>query len=74
MRRVIVFDLVKRQPACVLLQVAYGGSPGIAQMFPVEAWLLAPTPDMRAYEIPEDELERVVKAFGGLYTSPPKEE
>lgn len=73
MKRVIVFDLVKRQPACVLLQVAYGGSPGIAHMFPAECWLLAPTPDMRAYEIPEDELKRVVEAFGGLY-SPPREE
>lgn len=68
--RVIVFDLVERRPACVLLQAALGGSPGIAQMFPTEKWLVSKTPDMQAYKIPEAELERVVKALGGRYEPP----
>ena len=67
MNRTIVFDLVLKQPACPLLQAVMGGSHGIAHMFPTEVWLTSLTPDMKAYSIPEDELERLVYSFGGLY-------
>jgi hypothetical protein len=47
--RRIVFDTKLNRPACVLLQGALGGDPKLAQFFPTETWLLAPTPDMQSF-------------------------
>lgn len=56
----IVFDVKLKRPGCALLQAAYGGTPGIHRYFPVETWLLAPTPDMAAYEATPEQLEKLV--------------
>jgi hypothetical protein len=58
---VLVYDLKLRRPACALLQVALGGSPGVANRFPSEHWLIAPTPDLKPYQISDEELASVIK-------------
>ncbi len=42
------------------MQAALGGDLGIAGHFNAESWLTAPTPDMRVYEIPEEEFRKAV--------------
>ena len=56
-----VYDMKLRQPACVLLQVAMGGDPRLANRLPAECWLIAPTPDMKLYEIDETQFAEVVE-------------
>ena len=55
----IVFDPKLRRPGCVLLQSAMGGTltnARLEMLFPVETWLLAPTPDMRAFPVTDEQL------------------
>lgn len=56
---VLVYDIKLMRPGCALLQAAMGGTVP-ATLFPSECWLLAPTPDMKAYRINRDDLDRVV--------------
>lgn len=58
---VLVYDLKLRRPACALLQAALGGDAGIANKFPSEHWLIAPTPDMRTYKMTDKDLEDAIK-------------
>lgn len=55
----IAYDTKLKRPGCVLLQAALGGSP-IAHHFPTDSWLLAPTPDMKLYEITTDQLIQLI--------------
>lgn len=64
---VVVFDLVLRRPGCALLQAALGGSPGIANQFPTRSWLTAPTPDMQAYQITQEDLKHLVTSTRKKY-------
>jgi hypothetical protein len=65
---VLVYDLKLRRPGCALLQAALGGSGGIAGQFPTEHWLLAPTPDMKSYNISDEQLRQVIKYHRELAT------
>lgn len=56
----IAFDIKLMRPGCVLLQVALGCRSRIAHKFPVESWLIAPTPDLRVYEITDEQLSRLI--------------
>lgn len=56
----IMFDTKELKPGCALIQ-ALGGSPGIANAFDPDVWLLAPTPGMRCYNVTKAELERLVE-------------
>lgn len=56
----IIYDLVLKRPECVLLQAAMGGSVHVANLFPNDVWLLAPTPNMRGYEVTDRELAILV--------------
>jgi hypothetical protein len=58
---VLVYDLKLARPACVLLSAAMGGTPGVAQQFPTEHWLLAPTPDMKRYAISDEDLTGLIE-------------
>lgn len=58
---IIAYDKTLMRPACALLQVMYGGDSGIAQEFDVEDWLLAPTPNLRPYRVPLNQLGEVVE-------------
>ena len=56
----IVFDIKQKRPGCALLQGAMRGDIHAVHRFPTESWLTAPTPDMRAYETSEEQLEMLV--------------
>lgn len=58
---VLVYDIKLKRPGCALLQAALGGSGGVAGQFPTEYWLLAPTPDLKAYQISDQELRSVIQ-------------
>jgi hypothetical protein len=47
----IAYDAVLQRPGCALLQAALGGHMGIASKFPTSSWLLAPTENLRVYEV-----------------------
>ena len=56
----IVFDAKLMRPACVLLQVAYGGISQVAHLFPTESWLIAPTDDLHVYPLRPGELVKLI--------------
>jgi hypothetical protein len=56
----VVYDAVLKRPGCALLQAALGGTNGIADLFPLDSWLLAPTDDLRLYEINEGRLGQLI--------------
>jgi hypothetical protein len=58
---VLVYDMKLRRPGCALLQAALGGSAGAANRFPTEHWLLAPTPDLKPYQISDEQLAEVIR-------------
>jgi hypothetical protein len=70
---VLVYDLKLRRPACALLQAALGGSGGVAGQFPTEHWLLAPTPDLKPYEISDEQLKEVIQYHRKLAGVPERE-
>ena len=57
----LAYDAVLRRPGCVLIQAGYGGDSLIANRFPPESWLLAPTENMRLYRVTESEIIRLVE-------------
>jgi hypothetical protein len=57
----LVYDIKLKRPGCVLLQAALGGDPGVANNFPTEHWLLAPSPDMKTYVLSDQELAQVIQ-------------
>lgn len=61
MTQLVVYDLTLDRPACVLVAAALGGSTAVAKLFPSELWLLAPTPQMKVYEISDAGLALLVK-------------
>jgi hypothetical protein len=63
---VLVYDLKLKRPGCALLQAALGGSGGMANQFPTEHWLLAPTPDLKPYKISDEELAQVIRYHRSL--------
>lgn len=54
------FDIKRMQPGCVLLAAAMGGDPELAKRFSSEIWLLAPTPDLKVYEITPEQFDEVL--------------
>ncbi len=57
----VVFDIRQMKPGCALLQAALGGTEGIANVFPAEAWLIAPTDDLKVYEVNECQLNQLIE-------------
>lgn len=58
----IVFSPQARRPGCAILQGALGGTVPAERfhiLFPAETWLLAPTDDMAAYPVTEEQLEQL---------------
>jgi hypothetical protein len=55
----LVYDVELKQPGCVLLQAALGGtvpSDLFSELFPAETWLLAPTDKMTVYRTTREQL------------------
>jgi hypothetical protein len=58
----IAFDCKLRKPGCVIVQAMFGADNSLAgQLFNVESWLLAPTPDMHVYNLPLSHWKRVAE-------------
>jgi hypothetical protein len=57
---VLIYDLKLRRPGCVLLQVFGGTVPRdlFFELFDGTDWLLAPTPDLKAYRMTRSDLEQ----------------
>lgn len=53
---VMVFDVERKRPACVLLQACLGGDMSVVKEFPSETWLVSPTPGMRRVEVESKEV------------------
>lgn len=67
MKRRLAFDMELMRVGCPIVQAAMGGDTTIPGRMPDTAWVLAPTPDMKVYEIEDDEqLERIIKTMTEL--------
>lgn len=62
----LLYDVTLRKCGCVLLQAVAGGSIGIANRIPAEDWLVAPTPDMKLYELTDDQVDQLVAMHKGM--------
>jgi len=63
----LAYDKQLMQPGCVLLQVAYGGCQQAAHFFDPKKWLLAPTKDMKVYQVNSmKELQKIVLMSGAI--------
>jgi hypothetical protein len=60
----IVFDISRMRPGCAIIQAGLGGSHGIADHFPSKTWLLAPTEEMRCYDVNDEQLAALVAMVG----------
>jgi hypothetical protein len=60
----LCYDIKLMRPGCVLLAAAMGGDPDLAKKFPSETWLLAPTPDLKVYNITEAEFDSLLAKVG----------
>ncbi len=60
--KTIAYDAVRKRPGCVLLQAALGATISnreIMEHFDTEDWLLAPTDDMKVYEVTPEQLVKL---------------
>jgi hypothetical protein len=62
----LAYDVKKRKVGCVLLQAVMGGDPDIAKRIDNKHWLLAPTPDLKVYEISPAQVEQLVAMHNKL--------
>lgn len=49
------------RPGCVLLQATFGCEGRMADHFDTKHWLLAPTDNLKVYDVTEDQLKQLVK-------------
>ena len=56
----IAYDAKLKRPGCAILQAAFGCTIGIANHFPAENWLMAPTPNMQVYTVTPDQLQYLI--------------
>ena len=57
----IAYDTELMRPGCVLLQATLGCDYHLAHEFETQYWLLAPTDNLRVFELTKDQLKRLVK-------------
>ena len=58
----IAYDTKLMRPGCVLLQAPLGcTAPNLADLFPVNSWLLAPTPDLRVFPVTDAQLLKLIR-------------
>ena len=57
----IAFDIDQMRPGCSLLQAAYGCPPNLADLFPIESWLLEPSEGLRVYNIERQQLTQLIE-------------
>lgn len=57
----LAYDLVLMRPACVLVAQMKGADTKVPHLFPVDSWLLSPTPDLKLYETSPEQLIKVIE-------------
>lgn len=57
----LCFDIKLRRPGCVLIAAAMGAESRLASQFKTETWLLAPTPDLKVYEVTPEEFAKILE-------------
>lgn len=57
----VVFDVEKMRPACALIQTAAGATPGVANLWPSDLWLIPPTDGMRTLKGSREQLEALLE-------------
>ena len=57
----LAFDMTLMRPACVLIAAALGANSEASSKLDAKLWLLSPTPDMKVYEITQDQLKQLAK-------------
>lgn len=57
----IAFDIKEMKPGCVLLQASMGCDSSLSHHFDTKHWLLAPTPDLRVYEVSDSQLKELIR-------------
>lgn len=57
----LVYDVKLKRPGCAILQAVFGGDQHLAGRFPSETWLTDITPDLKLYEVTEEQLEWLIK-------------
>ena len=55
------FNIKAMRPACVNLQVIYGGTPRLVQEFPTGCWQLFPSDDIKVYPVTLDQVHILIK-------------
>ena len=62
----IAYDIKLMRPGCALIQAAMGGACNeITMRFPLESWIEGATPNMKVYEVNEEQLEKLIKMTRG---------
>lgn len=61
----LCFDIVEMKPGCVLLAAAMGADTWASSKFDPKHWLVAPTDNLRVYEITDDQLAQLVERMEG---------
>lgn len=64
-KRRIAYDTVLKRPGCVLLQAVMGGTVDVAKLFPAGQWVIEPTPNLKVYEVTEEQLQMLVEITEG---------
>ena len=59
--RLLAYDATLRRPGCAAIQAWFGATPGVERDFPAESWLLGPTPDMRVWEVTDEQVEQLIQ-------------
>ena len=62
----MAFDLSLKRPACVLIQAGLGCSPNIAHLFETHTWLVAPTDNLKKYNLTGKQLKQAVEKVNSM--------
>ena len=58
----IAYDIKLMRPGCALIQAAMGGAPNENTLrFPLESWVEGASPDMKVYQVNDEQLEQLIK-------------
>ena len=58
---IVVYDAELMRPGCALLQSLMGGTPGIANSFNSDHWLIEPTEHLKPYRMTPDQLLNLIE-------------
>lgn len=63
----VAFDIEAMRPGCVNVAAGMGADHRVPSQFPVDSWLLSPTPAMRVYPTTPAQLAQLVERVRARY-------